>query len=43
MRESTGLGQHNIRPVQELLGHKEVMMAIIYSHVLKCGPAGVVT
>lgn len=27
--------------VQELLGHKDVAAAMIYTHVLNCGPAGV--
>ncbi len=31
----------DIRTVQELLGHRDVKTPMIYTHVLKCGPAGV--
>jgi site-specific recombinase XerD len=32
---------HNIRTVQELLGHKDVQTTMIYTHVLRQGPQGV--
>ena len=32
---------HDIRTVQELLRYRDVSTTMIYTHVLKCGPAAV--
>ena len=32
---------HEIRTVQELLGHRDVSTKMLYTHVLNRGPAGV--
>ena len=32
---------HNIRTVEELLGHKDVKTTMIHTHVVNWGPVGV--
>jgi integrase len=34
-------GGYDIRTIQELLGHSDVKIMMIYTHVLNRGPAGV--
>jgi site-specific recombinase XerD len=36
-------GGYNIRTVQELLGHSELLTTMIHTHLLNCGGRGVVS